>query len=288
MLRALSRLCADLPVARKLAVGFTLVLILTLLVAASGFYAVNSVVQRYAQSAQLAQINSHILHARQAEEGLELKGNAQAIQEVRTRLSQVLELLGTMIALTPINEQGALLTMQQAAAGYLQQFEDFTQQQDKARVAQRVMTEAANEAASQFGEIEMDIYNAARDPGMTERVLLGGDPLVIAQSGSRLSKRMLELRASESAYRSDSSEQTLAQWQDSNEELKTEARNLTHWLDGSHKQDVLVALQALEQYQQGFEGYQQASAASQASESAMVHQAERVVELATQGQRHEE
>lgn len=288
MLRAISRLCADLSVARKLATGFALVLVLTLLVAATGFYAVSAVVQRYTQTNLLSQINSHILHARQAEKELGLKGNPQAAQEIRTRLNQVLEQLDAMIAVTPASEQASLQIMQQAAADYLQQFEDFTRQQDKARTAQGVMTEAANEATSQFGEIEMDIYNAARDPGMTARVLLGGDPLVVAQNGSRLSKRMLELRASESAYLSDASEQTLGHWQDSNEELKTEARNLTHWLDESHKQDVLMALQALDQYQQGFEGYQQASAASQASESAMVRQAERVVELATQGQQREE
>lgn len=279
MLSTLSRLCADLSVAKKLAAGFAIVLVLTIAVAITGFYAVNSVMQFYARTGLLSQISSHILQARQAEKELELKGTPQAAQEVRTQLSQVLKILDKMSVAAPLDEQAPLQTMAQAAAEYLQQFEDFTRQQDKARVARTTMNEAANLATSQFGDIETDIYNAARDPGMTARVLLGGDPLVIAQNISGLSKRMLELRAIE---------HTPAAWTETHDELNSAARNLMHWLDESHKQDVLVALQALEQYRQAFAHYLQAGEASQASESAMVVHAERAVELATEGQQRAE
>lgn len=279
MLRTLSRLCADLSVAKKLAAGFSLVLVLTIAVAINGFYAVNSVVQFYAQTGLLSQINSHILQARQAEKELALKGIAQAAQEVRTQLGQVLEKLDKMRAAAPADEQVPLQTMAQAAADYLQQFEDFTLQQDKARVARTTMNEAASLATSQFGDIEADIYNAARDPGLAARVLRGGDPLVIAQSISGVSKRMLELRAIEHSPEL---------WNGVHEELDTEARNLLHWLDESLKQDLLVALQALEQYRQAFAHYRQAGEASQTSESAMLVHADRAVALATEGQQRAE
>lgn len=279
MLSTLSRQCADLSVAKKLAAGFSLVLVLTIAVAINGFYAVNSVVQFYTQTGLLSQINSHILQARQAEKELELRATAQAAQEVRTQLGQVLEKLDKMRVAAPPGEQASLQAMAQAATDYLQQFEDFTRQQDKARVARTTMNEAASLATSQFGDIEVDIYNAARDPGLAARVLRGGDPLVIAQSISGVSKRMLELRAIEHSPEL---------WNGVHEELNTEARNLLHWLDESLKQDVTMALQALDQYQQAFAHYLQAGEASQASKSAMLVHADRAVALANEGQQRAE
>ncbi|VXC08700.1 Methyl-accepting chemotaxis protein McpQ [Pseudomonas sp. 8AS] len=279
MLSTLSRQCADLSVAKKLAAGFATVLVLTIAVAITGFYAINSVMSFHSQTDLLSQINSHIQQARQAEKELELKGITQAAQEVRTQLGQVLEKLDRMRTTTPLDEQAPVQAMAQAATDYLQQFEDFTRQQDKARVARTTMNEAASLATAQFGDIEMDIYNAARDPGLAARVLRGGDPLVIAQSISGVSKRMLELRAIEHSPQL---------WNGVHEELNTEARNLLHWLDESLKQDVTMALQALDQYQQAFAHYLQAGEASQASESAMLVHADRAVELASEGQQRSE
>ena len=279
MQRTLSHMCADLPVAKKLAAGFSLVLALTLVVAITGFYAVSAVLQLHDQTGLFSQINSHILHARQAEKHLALKGTAQDAQEVRMQLTQVLEKLAKMSATAPSNEQLPLQVMTRAAADYLQQFEDYVRQQDKARAAQSEMNDAASLATAQFDDIEADIYNAARDPGMTARVMLGGDPLTIAQNTSGMSKRMLELRAIE---------QTPDLWNGVHEELETEARNLLHWLDESNRQDVLAALQALDRYRQAFVHFLQAGEASRTSEAAMLMHAQRAVELTTAGQQRAE
>ena len=74
MLGLLRRRLADLGTAKKLAIGFTLVLLLTALVAALAVLSLHALGQRFARLQEMSAINRDVLEVRQAEKDFALHG----------------------------------------------------------------------------------------------------------------------------------------------------------------------------------------------------------------------
>ncbi len=74
MLGLLRRRPADLGTAKKLAIGFTLVLLLTALVAALAVLSLHALGQRFARLQEMSAINRDVLEVRQAEKDFALHG----------------------------------------------------------------------------------------------------------------------------------------------------------------------------------------------------------------------
>lgn len=77
---------ANLGMARKLGLGFALVLLLTLAVAAIGVAALHSVGQRFDSLRQLAQFNTDLLRLRQHEQAFALRSDMQQAEALRSGL----------------------------------------------------------------------------------------------------------------------------------------------------------------------------------------------------------
>ncbi len=77
---------ANLGMARKLGLGFALVLVLTLAVAAIGIAALHSVGQRFDSLRQLAQFNTDLLRLRQHEQAFALRSDLQQAEALRSGL----------------------------------------------------------------------------------------------------------------------------------------------------------------------------------------------------------
>ncbi|MDH0734062.1 methyl-accepting chemotaxis protein [Pseudomonas sichuanensis] len=82
---------ANLGMARKLGLGFALVLLLTLLVAAIGVYALFSVGQRFDGLRQMAQFNTDLLRLRQHEQAFALRSDITEADTLRTGLQGLVE-----------------------------------------------------------------------------------------------------------------------------------------------------------------------------------------------------
>nr|WP_110992549.1 methyl-accepting chemotaxis protein [Pseudomonas sichuanensis] len=82
---------ANLGMARKLGLGFALVLLLTLLVAAIGVYALFSVGQRFDGLRQMAQFNTDLLRLRQHEQAFALRSDITEADTLRAGLQGLLE-----------------------------------------------------------------------------------------------------------------------------------------------------------------------------------------------------
>lgn len=271
------RLLADLSVGKKLLSGFGLVLVLTLAVAATGFFAVDSVLERHAQVNQLSAIDAQILQTRRMERDFAINGTAEYAQQVRDGLNQVRELI-QQAQRDDLDLQG----MEQATAEYLTQFEAFVEQQTIAREARQRMADASLEARGQFDLIEMDMYDAVRELRLQGDHLKGSDPLTLAETASGLSKRMLDLSSNESRYIIDGSAEALKEWQYISEEQTTIARNLTVWLNEQQKAAIETAVVALKTYQDAFASYRQVRQQTAAIEAAMLDKARAVLALAEQ------
>jgi len=277
MLRAASRACANLAVGKKLILGFGMVLGLTLTVAITGLYAVNAIIQRHTRAVLLTQVNSQILQTRQAEKDFALTRNAESAREVNARLDkatlQINNLNATDLADTNLKK------MTDAVVIYRQQFHDYVEQVAKAQTARNVISEDANDARRQFEVIEQDMYNAARDEQLAKDILRGGDPLSLAESASKLSKYMLDLRSNESLYIIEGTQEALDTWGQVNDELQAQARNLSVWLGEEQMHALNGALEALFRYQQSFENYHQARLDSKAIEARLIERAQTVTAL---------
>ncbi|MDZ5112420.1 methyl-accepting chemotaxis protein [Pseudomonas putida] len=82
---------ANLGMARKLGLGFALVLVLTLAVAAIGIAALHSVGQRFDSLRQLAQFNTDLLRLRQHEQAFALRSDLKQAEALRSGLQGLAE-----------------------------------------------------------------------------------------------------------------------------------------------------------------------------------------------------
>ena len=283
MFEPAARLFANLAVGKKLFIGFGLVLLLTAAMTGSGFLAVQAVLQGHAQVGQLAQVNQEILQARSLERSFAIEQTPQSAELVRASLLKVQTLL-EKLAQDSSGASSRNQTMQQAVAEYLKQFDNYVEQQNKAREARQDMRRAADEARDQFEVIELDMYDAVRELRLQGDRLRGSDPLTLAEAASGLSKRMLDLRDHESLYIIDGSAEALEEWEYVSEDLQTVARSLMVWLNDDQKGAIDTALQALTFYQRSFLYYQQLREQNLATENAMIERARSVVNLAEAAQ----
>ena len=108
------------------------------------------------QVGQLAQVNQEILQARRLERSFAIEQtqeNAARVRDSLLKVQRMLEQLGKQVA-----ESSRVQTMQQATTEYLKQFDNYGEQQGKAREARQDMRTAAAEARDQFEVIELDMY----------------------------------------------------------------------------------------------------------------------------------
>ncbi|MGY4523544.1 methyl-accepting chemotaxis protein [Pseudomonas sp. TE21394] len=82
---------ANLGMARKLSLGFALVLVLTLAVAAIGIAALHSVGQRFDSLRQFAQFNTDLLRLRQHEQAFALRSDIKQAEALRSGLQSLAE-----------------------------------------------------------------------------------------------------------------------------------------------------------------------------------------------------
>nr|WP_322941298.1 methyl-accepting chemotaxis protein [Pseudomonas sp. s4] len=282
MFKPAIRFFANLAVGKKLFIGFGLVLLLTAAMTVSGYLAVQAVLLGHAQVVQLAQVNQAVLEARRLERNFAIEQSPENASRVRDSLLQVQSLLENLDR--DAAEGTRVQTMQQATGEYLKQFENYVEQQAKAREARQEMRNAASEARDQFEVIELDMYDAVRELRLQGDRLRGSDPLTLAETASGLSKRMLDLRSHESLYIIDGSAEALEEWEYVSEDLQTVASSLKVWLDDDQKAAIDTALQALTLYQRSFLYYRQLREQNQATETAMIERARSVVDLAESAQ----
>ncbi|WP_457945728.1 methyl-accepting chemotaxis protein [Pseudomonas aeruginosa] len=127
MLGLLRRRLADLGTAKKLAIGFTLVLLLTALVAALAVLSLHALGQRFARLQEMSAINRDVLEVRQAEKDFALHGEKSDAERLRQRLVATLERVGRLKADGDADQALGMAEVEQVLAAYLEAFGRFEQ-----------------------------------------------------------------------------------------------------------------------------------------------------------------
>jgi methyl-accepting chemotaxis protein len=277
----LTRFIADLAVGKKLLSGFGVVLLLTLVVALSGFYAVDAVLSRNAYMTQIGEINRLVLQAQRYEKDYVLKSDELSANLVRELLAETGRRLDGLIRRGD-QDSGRLQQMQQAASDYLRRFDSSVRLQQNARQALAVMAEAGLQVREQLERIELVLYDEVREIRLRNEDLRGSDPLTLAETASGLFKRMLDLRGHESQFVIDGSAQAATDWVAVADEMRVMARNLSIWLNPQQKRSIKTALESLQSYQDAFAAYRQAIAERESNAQSMAERASEVLALAEQ------
>ncbi|NQD92921.1 methyl-accepting chemotaxis protein [Pseudomonas sp. CrR25] len=140
MWTVLQRRVASLSTAKKLALGFGVVLALTALVAATGFSALRDVAGRSALLERMSAINTQVLQIRRSEQDFALTGAKQHATRLHEQAQALLERSESLQAELPMDEGAALAEVAVAVGAYRTAFDRYVELTDNMRLS----LEAAN------------------------------------------------------------------------------------------------------------------------------------------------
>ena len=246
---------ANLSMGKKLMLGFAVVLVLTLGVAGTGFYAVESILGRVHQLEQLSRVNAAILEARGQERDYALTRNEASAAALRSTLGRLNQELDALAETSSEQEQQLLQEIRSDAAIYSGQFAEYGQLIDRGAELRKRMDETAQNSREEFEYIELDMYDAVRELRLEGDHLKGSDPLTLAESASGLTKKILDLRTFENVFIANSSEEAVKAWGEAYEDVTSIGGGLKNWLNDEQKTTMDGALAALANYKQAFDEF---------------------------------
>jgi len=273
---------ANFSVGKKLLFGFAMVLLLTLGVAGTGFYAVDSILTRAAQMNQLSRINAAILDARGQERDYALTRQAASAEALRGTLDRLKQELIELEALSTSAEQAQLRQIRSDAELYATQFNEYGFLIDRGAQLREHMDEAAQSSREEFEFIELSMYDAVRLLRIEGERLQGSDPLTVAEATSGLTKRILDLRTFESMFIGNSSQAAVDSWNEAYAEVKSIGDGLQRWLNEEQQATMNGALTAIGNYEKAFTEFRGNRGTRIALEQAMQNQAQRILDAADQ------
>ncbi|EMO9849896.1 methyl-accepting chemotaxis protein [Pseudomonas aeruginosa] len=157
MLGLLRRRLADLGTAKKLAIGFTLVLLLTALVAALTVLSLHALGQRFARLQEMSAINRDVLEVRQAEKDFALHGEKSDAERLRQRLAATLERVGRLKADGDADQALGMAEVEQVLAAYLEAFGRFEQSIQGRQLAWESASWSLNGAANSLDILQSSL-----------------------------------------------------------------------------------------------------------------------------------
>ncbi len=157
MLGLLRRRLADLGTAKKLAIGFTQVLLLTALVAALAVLSLHALGQRFARLQEMSAINRDVLEVRQAEKDFALHGEKSDAERLRQRLAATLERVGRLKADGDADQALGMAEVEQVLAAYLEAFGRFEQSIQGRQLAWESASWSLNGAANSLDILQSSL-----------------------------------------------------------------------------------------------------------------------------------
>ncbi|UEH10246.1 methyl-accepting chemotaxis protein [Pseudomonas sp. HN8-3] len=191
MIWGVQRRFANLGMAKKLGLGFTLVLLLTALVAAIGVGALHTVGQRFDGLKQMSSLNSELLKVRLIEQNYALHADPKAVDALHGSVDALLAQAISLKARSVINEQ-VMSDVEQALIAYRKAFDEFvdlTQAKDLAleMASWSVSSVANNLDVLQAGLADDGAYGLKESQGKE-----GAEFITQAGQVSQVSRLMLQ------------------------------------------------------------------------------------------------
>ena len=274
-MRRLIRVLANLPVGAKLWLGFGLVLLSTLGVAAIAFQSIGLLQARDQQTRADAASQAAILQARIAEKEFAVGLTAQTHEQVRASI----EALHAGQGESPVAS---------AADAYLQQFLRYAEALRQATTERQRMQARAQTVADSYIAVlfdQLDALNAMLDnAGAPSREQVMQLELAIA-----LRDKLATLRNNELYFAMDGEERYRDDWEMGMSDLSASMETLAHNLQGDREQaSFQTARSALADYQQAFQQFVASRERAARNSTAMVAETERMMAVLAEANRRQE
>ncbi|MBX9408799.1 methyl-accepting chemotaxis protein [Pseudomonas baetica] len=124
MISAVQARFANLGMAKKLGIGFALVLLLTALVAAIGVWSLQTISQRFDGLKQMSSLNSGLLNVRLLEQEYALRGDPKTADAVREGVDGLIARANELKAQSSVNVP-VMTDVEQSLAAYRKAFDEF-------------------------------------------------------------------------------------------------------------------------------------------------------------------
>ena len=191
MISGVQRHFANLGMAKKLGLGFTLVLLLTALVAAIGVWSLQTIGQRFEGLTSMSTLNSDLLKVRLIEQDYALHADPKAVDALHASVDALLAQATLLKARSASNER-VMGDVEQALVAYRQAFDEFvelTQTKDLAldMASWSVSSVANNLDVLQAGLADDGAYGLKESQGKE-----GADFIEQAGQVSQVSRLMLQ------------------------------------------------------------------------------------------------
>ncbi len=269
MVAVIARVLGNLSVGTKLSLGFGLVLLSTLGVAATAFYAFNVLEARAVKMNDVAAVESLMLQAQVAVKafGLELaEGEASKVASLTDEL------------VSKLGQSDAQGDSVEAAKTYLAQFQRYAKAQRDSRAARMRMQELAQVVGERFTVVMLDQLDAVnllasqQQPADSVRMLQ-------LEQASTLRDKLANLRDSELYFTLQGTTEVRNAWEARVVELRSYMENLELRLEGSERDSLTQARAALAEYATAFNGYAASRDQASDSQTAMNAAADKVSDL---------
>nr|WP_085675468.1 MULTISPECIES: methyl-accepting chemotaxis protein [unclassified Pseudomonas] len=174
---------ANLGMARKLGLGFALVLLLTVAVAAIGIAALHSVGQRFDGLRQLGQFNTDLLRLRQHEQAFALRSDIKEAEALRSGLQNLAERARSLPALAAAEAD---------LAAYGQAFEAFVEAVQAKELALDMASWSVSSVANNLDVLQAGLADDATYTLKQSQGQQGGEFLEQAGQVAQVSRLMLQ------------------------------------------------------------------------------------------------
>ena len=275
----LIRLLTHLPVGAKLWLGFGLVLLSTLGVAAIAFQSIGLLQARDQQTRADAATQAAILQARIAEKEFTMSLTPQAHEQVRASIEALH---------AGQDERPTQAAITSAADAYLQQFLRYAEALRQASAERQRMQERAQTVADSYIAVlfdQLDALNALLDNGATP----SSEQLMQLELATALRDKLARLRNNELYFAMDGEERYRDEWEMGMSDLTASMETLALNLQGEQEQaSFQTARSALADYRQAFQHFVASRQRAAQGSAAMAAETARVMQVLAETNRQQE
>ena len=266
MYSGLAQLLGNISVNRKLSLGFGLVLILTLLITATGWNGLASVIDRGEKLANISKIIILTKDLRIARLNYERDKGEQGNGEVSLQLSELDKALEVARKQLVSPEDLVLIEQQlSAVADYKRAFDDIVKVTQAREANREQLGSTADNAVNRVGEIE--------------KALLQGESVAQFNSVIELSKLLQQARFQVRGYTYSGKTQAEQPALDAIDNTLKEIASLPAKLPGEHLTNLQLAADALKSYRAAVTGFRDAQVASTQALERMHVQGNNLIDL---------
>jgi methyl-accepting chemotaxis protein len=261
----LQSIFADLSVSKKLAVGFGIVLLLTVITTAIGLKSTHRMIKSADDLQTVSQIETSLLEAHIIRERFIAQGEKADAQQLQTYIAELNQQIADGLDALPDSQRPELTQIQAAGQLYEQALNELIAAQASRDTARATLVTNGNNAFKAFDVLQGALFKAATDEPSAQQV-------EFAQRLSKTYQQLLHIRYLVRGYIFEQSDKSLAAATEALDKVAADLKSLIAETPVDQRDSLTAADTFLVQYRTAFTAFTQGIVASQTAAKNMSQQ----------------